>query len=147
MYLTYSIRLLQPSQTNFRIAEEFIVSNLEAHTFPDTNDNDMKRQFKNLQDKFIIHNQSDKVDRLNYLHDAFMKRKLKNTGGGFGDVHYSVLRLLLLLQKSPTDLDNIEEFNKKRVYYTKEELEAIEDKKMQDLLKIQTEEDKVIDAI
>ena len=32
------------------------MSNIEAHTFPDTNDNDVKREFKNLKDKFMIHN-------------------------------------------------------------------------------------------
>ncbi|CDW85435.1 gamma-tubulin complex component 5 [Stylonychia lemnae] len=139
--------MMQPSQANYRIAEEYILSNIQGHTFPETNDNEIKRNIKKLMEKFIIHNQNDKAERLSYLIDQFAKRKLKNNGGGYGEIHYSVVRMLLLLQQSPTDLESIEEFKNNKIYRTKEEMQIIEDKKIEELLKIKTEEDKVIQAI
>eukprot|EP00347_Sterkiella_histriomuscorum_P006822 403351300 len=135
-----------------RIAEEFIMSNIYAHTFPDTNDTEIKRSLKNLNVKFEIQNQSDKVERLNYLMEQFMKRKLKNTGGGYGQVHYSVIRLLLLLQKSPTNIENLDDVKnaasmRNKVYRTREEIQQMEDNNITELLKIKTEEDQVIDKI
>ncbi len=52
------------------------MSNLQGHTFPDTNDNEIKRTYAALMDKFHIHNQKEKVDRLDYLKEEFLKRKL-----------------------------------------------------------------------
>ena len=60
------------------------MSNFQGHTFPDTNDNDVKRSLKSLLEKLSIHNQQEKVDRLKYLFDAFIKRPLKNTQGVWG---------------------------------------------------------------
>ena len=142
---------------NFRIAEEFISSNIQGHTFPDTNDNDIKRSMQALLTKLTIHNNQDKVDRLTYLFEAFLKRPLRNVSGvwGYGKIHYSVLRLLLLVQRSPTDTESFNDdeeaaqgiAKEKRVYKTREELRKEEDQRVNELLKIRTEEDEVIDRI
>ena len=82
------------------------MSNLHGHTFPDTNDNDIKRNYAALMEKFLIHNQKEKVLRLDYLKEEFLKHKLKSIGGGYGEVHYSVMRMLLLLSTNPTSLED-----------------------------------------
>ena len=78
------------------------MGNLEGHTFPDTNEKEVRRSIDNLKEKFEIHNQSGKSQRLDYLVTEFLKRPLNSIGGGFDDVHFSVIRALLLLQNNPT---------------------------------------------
>lgn len=95
------------------------MSNFHGHTYPDTNENEVRRSFKRLLEKFRLRNMAlAQTDRLEYLHDEFMKRSLKSsdakkattitgnkkttTFAGISDTHHSVVRLLMLLQQAPS---------------------------------------------
>lgn len=43
------------------------MSNIQAHTFTDTNENEVMRMMKRLKEKFFIHNQEHKGQRMDYL--------------------------------------------------------------------------------
>lgn len=76
-------------------------SNLQGHTFLETNEGEVKRSFLRLLGKFRLHNAPPaNIARLDYLQQAFLKRPLKGQGD---TTQCSVLRLLMLLQKSPTE--------------------------------------------
>lgn len=103
-------------KTNYDLAEQFILSNIHAHTFLETNENEVRRTYSRLLEKMQLHNISlQRIDRLKYLRDEFLKRPLrtytksgyqKQTYSGLSDTHHSVLRLLLLLGESPTAGEN-----------------------------------------
>ena len=103
---------LEPEDENYAIAEEFIMSNLHGHTFPDTSTRQVESQLKDLKVKFRVHNFPAKdLERLDYLQSTFLSMPLKTTNAlhkkaqaysGIDSAHHSVLRLLLLLSQSPT---------------------------------------------
>lgn len=54
---------LEPESTNFKIAQDFVMSNIQNNTFMDTNENQVKRSIANLGLKFRAHNQPERADR------------------------------------------------------------------------------------
>lgn len=94
------------------------MSNFHGHTYPDTNENEVRRSFKRLLEKFRLRNMAlTQTDRLEYLYDEFMKRSLKSssdntkkapktTYAGISDTHHSVVRLLMLLQQAPDQAES-----------------------------------------
>ena len=99
----------------------------------------MRRSFANLYEKFIIHNQKEKVDRLEYLVNTFMKRPLKQDIC-IAEVHCSVLDLILKLTQSPV-LAEVDVTTEKRVYLSKLEFQKFVDDQMEMALKEKTQED------
>ena len=91
------------SQTNYRIAEQFVISNIEGHTFPDTNESELRRSITNLKQKLELHNLGHQAERIDYLVSELLKRKFKDTHqAARGETPYSLIRMLLLLQNRPT---------------------------------------------
>lgn len=92
------------------------MSNFHGHTYPDTNENEVRRSFKRLIEKFRLKNTPlTQTDRLEYLYDEFMKRSLKfadkkvkkvTSYAGISDTHHSVVRLLMLLQQAPDQTES-----------------------------------------
>ena len=94
---------LTPEEPNYRIAEEFIWSNLQAHSFPDTNENEVQRALGRVQEKFYIHNQGEKGRRIDYLLKKFKQMNLKKEG--LSEVHSCVVQFLLLMSYDPLNFN------------------------------------------
>jgi len=47
---------LEPESTNFRIAQTFVMNNIQNNTYMDTNENQVRRSIVNLGNKFKAHN-------------------------------------------------------------------------------------------
>ena len=54
--LIQHISKLEPQDENFSIAEDFIMSNINGHTFPDTSTRQVENQLRDLKMKFRLHN-------------------------------------------------------------------------------------------
>ena len=89
---------LRRGDENFRIAEDFILSNLQNNVYQDTNENDVRRSIEALEAKFHVHNQSERAARFKYLVDSFKKIPMRQEG--ISDAHMSMVHLLFLLSRS-----------------------------------------------
>lgn len=83
------------SNQNFKIAEDFCLHSLDKHTFTEPNEDQIRRQFKSVQEKFYIQNQPQVSQRLQYLESRFRKMPLKQEG--ISNSHDCVLALLFEL--------------------------------------------------
>ncbi|EAR94232.2 Spc97/Spc98 family protein (macronuclear) [Tetrahymena thermophila SB210] len=83
---------------NFTIAFEYIISNIKNHRFLTVDKFRVKRELNGLQEKFEIHLQKNKSEKLQKLVDKFMEKKLKPH---VPDIHYSILQFLLLMSNNP----------------------------------------------
>ena len=84
---------------NFKIAEDFALHNLEKHTFPEPNEDAIRRQYGQMCEKFFVHNQAQTSDRLKYLDRRFRQMPLKQEG--ISKAHDCVLALLFELAERP----------------------------------------------
>ena len=76
-----------------------------------------------LREKYLIHNKDKEVEDFDKLMDLFFKRKFHKGGD---DMHYSLLRLLVLISVAPTNTSMVQEvdlpnFFKMREKWVKEE--------------------------
>lgn len=94
---------LRRGDENFRIAEDFILSNLQNNVYQDTNENDVRRSIEALEAKFHVHNQSERAARFKYLVDSFKKKPMRQEG--ISDAHMSMVHLLFLLSSNPVGQD------------------------------------------
>ena len=105
---------------NFKIAEEYAISNLTTHSFPDTDEHRLRRVYKNTCEKFFMHNQTELSDRLAYLDKKFRQQPLIQEG--LSQSHDAIIHLLLELADRPTGPDGYNNRKpSKRIYFTKEE--------------------------
>ena len=72
------------------------IKKLKQHKCIDTNPREVENRVVRMVEKFTIHNQLEKGERLRSLTDLFWKRHLSNT---YSSVNHSILRLLMELSK------------------------------------------------
>jgi hypothetical protein len=118
---------LEPESANFKIAQNFVMSNIQNNTFMEPNENQIHRSIGNLGHKFRAHNQPDRAERFQYLVHKFLKKPMKQVG--ISDSHMCMIQLLFLLANSPTGYDGYIGEDRQafslstREYLTKEEAE------------------------
>ncbi len=62
----------------------------------------------------------DKIDRIDFLMENFMKRKFKSIG--ISNTHFAIVHMLLLSSNNPTGLDEEDlRMGPKKLYLSKEE--------------------------
>ncbi len=100
--LITSLTGIKKNTENFNLSLEYAVSNFRFHRFLDVNSFEVKRKLDGLSEKFLIHCQHRKSEKLKELKEKFLSSALsasqftENT-----EEHYGVLSLLLNLSDSP----------------------------------------------
>lgn len=82
---------------------------MEHHTFSDTSEHAVDRQFQAVKRKLILHGQDERAARLQYLLDELDKRKGAFKQVGLSETSKCALQLLLCLSLNPTGLTAYEE--------------------------------------
>ena len=105
-------------EENFKIANEYVMSNLRFHRFLDVNPLDVSRSLIGICAKFRVNAQDKKAGDLENLVEEFVNEPLiEREGAGVGkevqtDVHYSLLSLMLNLSNNPLKSHYVEKCTK-----------------------------------
>lgn len=85
---------------NYEICHDFILSNLRFHRYLDTSSQDMKKKAQGLIEKFLVHAQYTKAEK--------MKKCLRSLESL---TDFNVLRFIMLLANKPTEFEYVEDFS------------------------------------
>ncbi|XP_046839158.1 gamma-tubulin complex component 5-like isoform X2 [Xenia sp. Carnegie-2017] len=92
------------AKKNVPLALQFSLSNFRYHKFLDADSNKIQQSIQGLCEKFSIHGQEFKSRSLIKLVEKFLKCSLFDQQyGEKSDVHYSLIKFLLVLSESPVN--------------------------------------------
>jgi len=97
---------ISESSMNYKRAEEFVIYNLQNHSYLNPLYVDVTTNYSNIVEKLRINSQIWKAERLHTLYNKFLKRKLVNPKGVV-DLNVRILDLLLKLSTAPLESEYI----------------------------------------
>ncbi|XP_067665574.1 gamma-tubulin complex component 5-like isoform X2 [Haliotis asinina] len=97
---------LEDGEENFRLCQQFAMSNFKFHRFLDVDSHKVNRALDGMRTKFEVHSQTEKAIALTQLTEEFLNSPIfEDKNDGKTDTHYSILYLLFLLADNPTAAD------------------------------------------
>eukprot|EP00094_Tigriopus_californicus_P014270 TCALIF_13831-PA protein Name:"Similar to TUBGCP5 Gamma-tubulin complex component 5 (Homo sapiens)" AED:0.03 eAED:0.05 QI:0/-1/0/1/-1/1/1/0/906 len=91
----------QPEEENYELCHAFAVSNLLYHNYYEPQERTLQGHFEGLAQKFQIHVQRDKEQRLAHLLSAYHQSPVFQAGHAQHDIRIRLLALLWHLAESP----------------------------------------------
>ncbi|XP_071810914.1 gamma-tubulin complex component 5-like isoform X2 [Apostichopus japonicus] len=89
---------------NFKRSLHFVLSNFKFHRYLDVNSHVTEKTLRGLYEKFEIHSQPKKAERLQELVQQFLEAPLgKKLDLPRTDTHYAILSVVLNLSETPTN--------------------------------------------
>ncbi|CAG9331383.1 TUBGCP5 [Blepharisma stoltei] len=86
------------NSNNYKIAHDFIISNITRHTYLDTDSHKVRRHCQGILEKIRVHSQIEKAERLEKLISSYL-------GKNPSEMQYSIISLLCLLSRNPLESD------------------------------------------